>query len=1110
MPTVDLGTLRIGVTTDGVSESVKDINKAKTAFENVQKSVGELDKQMELNQASYEAEISYIKSNTTVLNKNWQENKKAAIYRKQLADAVKNQEKKIKELTKGLEILEKSEEDNTDAVIDQKTEIAKAVKQLNEYKTELRETANEEITKNFNKIKSGIKTVTTAAVAMGTAIVGALTASAEATREYREDQAKLITAFDEGGFSAKTAKQSYADMYAILGEDDRSVEAANHLAELCDTEKELSDWSTICAGVMAKFGDSLPIEGLTEAANETAKVGQVTGPLADALNWAGVSEDAFNESLAACNSEQERSQLITSTLIGIYEDAGVQYKELNKDIIANRDAQRKMQEATAKVGEVMEPILARGKEMIAEFLTKLADWVSGNQGKIIGFANKVKDFVNFLIKHRRTIITMISSVGTAFLAWNVASMITKVVQSVKALTVVTKSATVAQTAMNAAMSANPFGAIAAAIGLVVGGVAAFAVTANDAAGEVDAMSEEVDELTASIKENKAATLEKISAGLSEMSHIESLKDELMNLADEQGNVADNDKARAQFILDELNNALDTEYSMTGNLISQYGNLCSSIDEVIEKKKGMIILESQEEGYRDAQGLAGELATAVATTGDAVITAEDNVIKSKEKLRELYKDLKEADAISFKTYTDFEIAVEEDWEQFISLPNEELKVVKDYVECNNILTEARKQHTDALKNQADNQAIINQYEQDSKNILEGNTAAVVSSYEARERGIKTYTEATQTEIKDQAETYASEYQHLLDLMADGREVDETYLEETRKRAELAFEQAELAGVALPEGLKAGIKKEMPKTMEEAKTQSTDLLEQMRLVFDINSPSKKTMDMGKFLVEGLWKGINGDTKWLIKKIKEFCGNSLDAIREYFDIHSPSRKTEEFGHYLVQGLAEGIKNDMTAEEALEQKCKNLTSILKEFTDSFDLDSSIAENELKLWKLENPNATPDEIAAAEKQILNRQLENQADAIEVTNQAYLKSVELTGATSEESQKLYQQLLQEKIAYEELLVAIENVNKERDEAQAKLYEENYKSYMARQEVLKAQAAADKEARRIQASSQRSSSSSQTFHSTSITQQFYTQTATPSQVKAATVKAMTSQEVVAAL
>lgn len=78
--------------------------------------------------------------------------------------------------------------------------------------------------------------------------------------------AKLDTAFTEAGHSTETAQQAYDSFYRILGESDRSVEAINHLAELTKNEQELSQWSTIAAGVTAKFGDSLPIEGLTEAA----------------------------------------------------------------------------------------------------------------------------------------------------------------------------------------------------------------------------------------------------------------------------------------------------------------------------------------------------------------------------------------------------------------------------------------------------------------------------------------------------------------------------------------------------------------------------------------------------------------------------------------------------------------------------------------------------------------------------------------------------------------------------------------------------------------------------------------------------------------------------
>lgn len=96
--------------------------------------------------------------------------------------------------------------------------------------------------------------------------VGNIAALADETREYREDMAKLDTAFTTAGHSTETANEAYSSFYKILGESDRSVEAVNHLAELTKNEKEVAQWGTIAAGVTARFGDSLPIEGLTEAA----------------------------------------------------------------------------------------------------------------------------------------------------------------------------------------------------------------------------------------------------------------------------------------------------------------------------------------------------------------------------------------------------------------------------------------------------------------------------------------------------------------------------------------------------------------------------------------------------------------------------------------------------------------------------------------------------------------------------------------------------------------------------------------------------------------------------------------------------------------------------
>ena len=207
-----------------------------------------------------------------------------------------------------------------------------------------------------------------AAVGAAGAAVVALT---ESTREYRTEQGKLQTAFQTQNFSAEQARKTYVALNGVLGDSGQAVEAANHLAQLANDEKDLAKWTDICTGVYATFGDSLPIEGLTEAANETAKTGALTGGLADALNWAGVSEEEFQKKLDSCNSEQERAKLITETMNGLYSEASEKYKELNADVISANEAQDRMNNAMAAVGGALEPFVTKGKELLAEVLERL-------------------------------------------------------------------------------------------------------------------------------------------------------------------------------------------------------------------------------------------------------------------------------------------------------------------------------------------------------------------------------------------------------------------------------------------------------------------------------------------------------------------------------------------------------------------------------------------------------------------------------------------------------------------------------------------------------------------------------------------------------------------
>nr|DAL91754.1 MAG TPA: minor tail protein [Caudoviricetes sp.] len=232
--------------------------------------------------------------------------------------------------------------------------------------------------------------------------VAALLQIEEETAEYRENQAKLNTAFEAAGMATGTASKAYTELYKILGDSDNATESAQLLAQLATNEQDVAKWADISAGVVGSFGDALPINSLIEASNETAKVGKVTGALADALNWVGLSEDEFNSKLAACSSEQERNQLITSTLTAAYGDASAAFRQNNAEVIAANEAQAQLDETLAKLGGsvsvVKNKLIAEFLPSISEVVDAFVDFMNGTEGAEDALRNAVENMVNNLVE----------------------------------------------------------------------------------------------------------------------------------------------------------------------------------------------------------------------------------------------------------------------------------------------------------------------------------------------------------------------------------------------------------------------------------------------------------------------------------------------------------------------------------------------------------------------------------------------------------------------------------------------------------------------------------------------------------------------------------------
>lgn len=191
-------------------------------------------------------------------------------------------------------------------------------------------------------------------VAVGAAVSGlaaAFVALDGATEEYRVAQGKLNAGFQTARFSADVARKSYRNFYAILGDTDTATEASQLLANMAKNEEEVTKWTRIAAGVHGTFGDSLPIEGLVESANETARTGKVTGVFADALNWVGIMEDDFNAKLEQTTDVSKRNRLIMDTLSTTYDKAADSFYANNQQVINARRNHATLDETLAKVGD---------------------------------------------------------------------------------------------------------------------------------------------------------------------------------------------------------------------------------------------------------------------------------------------------------------------------------------------------------------------------------------------------------------------------------------------------------------------------------------------------------------------------------------------------------------------------------------------------------------------------------------------------------------------------------------------------------------------------------------------------------------------------------------
>lgn len=204
-------------------------------------------------------------------------------------------------------------------------------------------------------------------VAAGAAVSGlaaAFVALDGATEEYRVAQGKLNAGFQAAGFEAETARKSYRNFYAILGDTDTATEASQLLANMAKNEEEVTKWTRIAGrrarhvrrlaadrgpcGVRQRDGADRTDHGRFCGRDQLGdKEGEHFGVALKAdteanKDWnkavkaATSAEDYFNLALQDCKDEAARQKLIVDTLSASYDTAATSFYKNNQQVIDAR------------------------------------------------------------------------------------------------------------------------------------------------------------------------------------------------------------------------------------------------------------------------------------------------------------------------------------------------------------------------------------------------------------------------------------------------------------------------------------------------------------------------------------------------------------------------------------------------------------------------------------------------------------------------------------------------------------------------------------------------------------------------------------------------------
>lgn len=349
-------------------------------------------------------------------------------------------------------------------------------------------------------------------------IVSSIKSVVEETKEYRKIMGTLETSSQAAGYSAEETGEAYNRLFGVLADEQSAATTLANLQALGLSQSDLLDLIDNTIGGWAKYGDSIPIDGLAEAINETVRAGQVTGTFADIINWGAkegetygvklreateaneewnqsvedceTAEDFFNLALSECSSEAERLDLIMQAMSnqGLADMADA-WKSNNADIVQANEAQAEYSAMLGELGEKAAPVMNSIQEGINILLGTLLELTEDiDMEAFAGTVSKVfeviSQLISFVLENSDLIITVLSGIGGGLAALELVSFAQTLMSVFSGVTTLT-------TAFPALGSA--IGVLTNPIFLVVAAVVALVALIATKGDEIQAIIQKVDD-----------------------------------------------------------------------------------------------------------------------------------------------------------------------------------------------------------------------------------------------------------------------------------------------------------------------------------------------------------------------------------------------------------------------------------------------------------------------------------------------------------------------------------------------------------------------------------------------------------------------------------------